>query len=106
MFERRHYQHVAKAVRESDQALWTTTEIAKWLASVFAADNPNFDWRRFLDACELNPNESDDNCCETEHSAQQHEERMCDCGAALDHGFEPDSLLASYGPGEEIPNSL
>jgi hypothetical protein len=60
---RKHYQMVAEVFRNNAEALangsdsdevWAMVEVlASDLADKFSADNPNFDRKRFIDACGL-----------------------------------------------------
>lgn len=59
MFTRRHYEAVAKTLRQyfAEQDYATETHgprpsIEGALAMMFEADNPRFDWARFYKACE------------------------------------------------------
>jgi hypothetical protein len=55
MFQRRHYEAIAKAIRETDFPATDVGDLARYdvsvkLAETFERDNPNFDRARFLRA--------------------------------------------------------
>lgn len=51
MWTKRHFEALAKAVREATNLPWTARrEWAHTLADLFGEDNPNFDRFRFLEA--------------------------------------------------------
>lgn len=48
---RRHFEAIAKAIRESQAKELDKKIIARELAMVFAEMNPRFDFSRFFEAC-------------------------------------------------------
>jgi len=51
MFQKRHYEKMAHALRESSFKFSNKDMVALFLCRVFAEDNPLFDSDRFLSAC-------------------------------------------------------
>lgn len=51
VFQKRHYEKMAHALRESSFNGSTNHMVAIFLCHVFAEDNPLFDSDRFLSAC-------------------------------------------------------
>ncbi len=52
MYTRRHFEDVAKTISKITPLAARKTEANKW-AKKFKADNPRFDRKRFMDACEV-----------------------------------------------------
>ena len=58
MFERRHYESVAKVIASAQEGArgnsaeeCGVSSVMLKLTNLFAADNPNFDHKRFIKAC-------------------------------------------------------
>lgn len=52
-FNRRHYEAIAKVIRETDTDYACILTVANDLADMFKEDNPNFDRKRFLKAADI-----------------------------------------------------
>ena len=57
MFERRHYEAIAKTLAGGNNGDMATFHAAHDLADMFERDNPRFNRARFLAACGLKPEE-------------------------------------------------
>lgn len=53
LFQKRHYVAIAAAIRKYSPLRTDRVGVAKALAILFKADNPNFSVERFYEACDV-----------------------------------------------------